>query len=131
MKKLSLLFLSLILCVSLAGCSSKDESNIETNTPEPTTETIQPTETPQTKLEINIEGGELGEYGSEITLNADTEFEEKRVVYHIPAGTYLVTNKGPNMNQFNVYSDETVITEEGWEEPAEGIFVKLLDVDVS
>ena len=46
-------------------------------------------------------------------------------------GTYIVTNVGEYMNQFNVYSDEIHVTEEGWEEPAEVIYVKLLDVGAS
>ena len=130
MKKISVLLLSLLLCVVLIGCSSSDKQSKKQNETAPT-ETIQATATAETKLEFNIIGGEVGEYGSEITLNAGTELEETRLVYHIPAGTYVVTNKGKNMNQFNVYSDEVTKTDEGWEEPAESVFVKLIDVDSS
>lgn len=50
------------------------------------------------------------------------------IAYHIPEGEYTATNIGEYMNQFNIYSDEIHKTEEGWEEPAEGVFVKLIDV---
>ena len=53
------------------------------------------------------------------------------IAYHIPAGEYTVTNIGKYMNQFNIYSDEIHKTEEGVEEPAESIFVKLIDVGAS
>lgn len=61
---------------------------------------------------------EKGEYGFKNTLNAGTEFEETQIVYHIPAGTYSVTNLGEFPGQFQACSDETHITEDGWEEPA-------------
>lgn len=61
---------------------------------------------------------EKGEYGFENTLNAGTEFEETQIVYHIPAGTYKVTNLGEFQGQIGASSDETHKTEEGWEEPA-------------
>lgn len=80
------------------------------------------------KSVIELVAGEQGEYGTLVTFNKGTEFEQTVIAYHIPAGEYTVTNIGEYMNQFNIYSDETHITDEGWEEPAEGIFVKLMDV---
>lgn len=71
--------------------------------------------------------GEQGEYGELITVNKDTEFEEVIYIYHIPAGTYKVTNIGEYMNQFNVYSNEYVVNEDGWEEIAEAYYIKVLN----
>ena len=80
---------------------------------------------------LYFEPGEAGEYGKLVTYNKGTEFEETFYAYYVPAGTYTVTNKGEYMSQINVYSDETVINEDGWEEPKSTGTVKLLDVDKS
>ncbi len=32
------------------------------------------------------------------------------------------------MDQFSIYSDEIHKTDDGWEEPAESVFVKVIDV---
>lgn len=70
-------------------------------------------------FDFTITNGEVGEYGFEKTLNAGTDGEETKVCYHIPAGTYSVKNIGEYAGGINVYSDETHVTSEGWEEPAE------------
>ena len=76
---------------------------------------------------FELKAGEKGEYGQKFTINKDTEFEETYFVYYIPLGTYTVTNIGQYMGQINICSTETVITDEGWEEPAEVFGVYLLD----
>lgn len=82
-------------------------------------------------LTFELIAGEAGEYGELFTINKDTEFEETYYIYHIPSGTYTVTNTGEYMSQLNVYSDEIVVNEAGWEEPAETFYIKLLDVGQS
>lgn len=79
------------------------------------------------KLTITLNGDELGEYGKKVTYNRGTEFENTRNAYYVPAGTYTVTNTGKYKGQFNVYSDEIVVNENGYEEPADGN-ATLLDV---
>lgn len=120
-----------------ASCSKKTLNTTDktvsssTATTATTTTTFEkPTESSkiEEKLVIELVAGEQGEYGTLVTFNKGTEFEQTVIAYHIPAGEYTVTNIGEYMNQFNIYSDETHITDEGWEEPAEGIFVKLMDV---
>ena len=96
-----------------------------------TTETTSEEKEQEEKLVIELVAGEQGEYGTPITFNKGTEFEETVIGYHIPAGEYTATNIGEYMDQFNIYSDEIHKTEEGWEEPAEGVFVKLIDVGAS
>ena len=82
---------------------------------------------------IEINGSELGEYGTTYTFNSDAAPEDQETIieYHIPAGTYTVTNVGSTIAQLNVYSDETHITDEGWEEPAECYYVKVLKTEES
>ena len=113
------------------GNSSDDKGSAE-NTAEAKIEatTEQTTEATEEALTIELIPGEPGEYGEILTLNEGTEGEESQYVYRIPAGTYTVTNTGEYMNQFNVYSDEVIVTEYGWEEPADG-FAILLDVGES
>ena len=80
---------------------------------------------------ITLTAGEAGEYGQEITYNKGTEFEETFFAYYIPEGTYTVTNAGDYMSQINVYSNETIITDAGWEEAESTGDVKLIDVGES
>ncbi len=75
---------------------------------------------------ITIIDGEPNEYSEEYTLNAGTEKPDTSIVYFLPAGRYKVKNIGDNMNQINVYSRETHITDAGWEEAVDGS-CKLID----
>ena len=113
MKKLIVLILAIVLVVTFAACGSggSDDSADEGS--------------------FTLTAGEAGEYGQLITYNKDTEFEEIFYAYYVPAGTYTVTNIGEYMGQINVYSDETVITEAGWEEAKSTGAVKLIDVGES
>ncbi|MBQ4088002.1 MAG: hypothetical protein IJC78_07140 [Clostridia bacterium] len=83
------------------------------------------------KLLFELEAGKPGDYGKMITYNKGTEFEENIYAFYVPVGTYTVTNVGTHMSQINVYSDEIIKNDDGWEEPAEAAFVKLLDVNQS
>lgn len=82
-------------------------------------------------LTFELVAGEAGEYGEMFTANKGTELEESYYIYRIPVGTYTVTNTGDYMSQLNVYSDDTYVNEDGWEEPADCYYVKLLDVGIS
>lgn len=93
------------------------------------TETSATTEA--TKLVFNLVAGQQGDYGKMITYNKGTEFEENFYAFYIPAGTYKVTNVGEYMSQLNVYPNEIVKTENGWEGHADGGFAKLLDINCS
>ena len=83
----------------------------------------------ESTLNFSIVPDEAGEYGFENTLNKGTELEETQIVYHIPAGTYNVTNKGNFPGQIEACSDDTHITEEGWEEPTDVTSVILIKPD--
>lgn len=135
MKNLVLVcFMALVLSLTACGNdkSTKDEEQnvdivLETDEDAKIEEEILTEE----KLSFELIAGEIGEYGSFVTFNEGTDTEETIIAYHVPAGTYTVMNKGEYMNQISVYSDETHITEEGWEEPLETVSVKLVDVGES
>ncbi len=136
MRQFLTLLIPVILIMTLfASCSRKTPNTTDktvSSSTATTSETISVDATENSesgeKLVIELVAGEQGEYGTFVTFNKGTEFEQTVIAYHIPAGEYTVTNIGEYMNQFNIYSDETHITDEGWEEPAENIFVKLMDV---
>lgn len=136
MRQILTLLIPVILIMTLFASCSRKTPNTTNKTVSSSTATtaatisVDATENSEIgeKLVIELVAGELGEYGTFVTLNKGTEFEQTVIAYHIPAGEYTVTNIGEYMNQFNIYSDETHITDEGWEEPAEDIFVKLMDV---
>jgi hypothetical protein len=76
---------------------------------------------------ITLIAGEQGEYGKMITYNKGTEFEENFYAYYVPYGTYKIANVGEYRTQVNVYSDETVINENGWEEFADSVCNDVLE----
>ena len=140
MKKILIMVMSLVLIFALTACGTETTNNdfnddnassMESSQSDIGTEQDEPSEPKITKLTFTITAGDAGEYGKLIPYNKGTEFEENFYAYYIPAGTYTVTNKGEYMSQINVYSDETVINEDGWEEPKSTGTVKLLDVDKS
>ena len=141
MKKTLTLILVLILCLSFGACGNLppaeedydySASEMEETVEEAAQEIIlsgQDEEPEISELSFTITAGEAGDYGTLITYNQGTEFEETFYAYYIPYGTYKVTNKGDYMTQINVYSDETSINENGWEEPVSISIVKLVDVE--
>ncbi len=129
MKKFLSLILTVVLTFMLASCSvDTDIEEIENNDTE--TENMVGIQDEE-KLSFELVAGVSGEYGTSVTFNAGTEFEDTFYAYYVPLGIYVVTNKGEYANQINVYSQETHVTEEGWEEPAEVIDVKLIDAEKS
>lgn len=124
-----------LLCFALASCGSSNtaqENSVQAQTQPTIITTSASTEISVTNevLEFELVAGEQGDYGKMISYNKDTEFEENFYAYYIPYGSYKITNVGDYMTQVNVYSDETVITDAGWEEVADGS-VKLIDVNAS
>lgn len=132
-----------LLCLALAACGSgTTETQTETQpttTAVTTSEAAEPTEEETTSetteeaaaLAFELIAGEQGDYGKIITYNKDTEFEENFYAYYVPYGTYKITNIGDYMTQVNVYSDEIVVNDAGWEETADADGVKLIDVNAS
>ena len=119
-----------VIIGSIASGGSDTEAEPVTAPPATTlSPTAEPTNLATTSIELIA--GEAGEYGELFTMNKGTEFEETYYIYHIPAGTYVVTNTGEYMSQFNVYSDEIVTNDSGWDEVAESFYVKVLDVGAS
>lgn len=123
MKKFVLLLASVALLLSLVACDTSPSPAGDSATTAPV-ETTEP-------FTIELVAGEKGEYGELITINKDTEFEETYYIYRVPAGTYTVTNTGDHMGQFNVYGETVYVTEDGWEEFSDVVYVKLLDVGQS
>lgn len=74
---------------------------------------------------IVINADELGEYGQELVLNENTDMPDNTIGYFVPTGKYEVTNKGDYPTQVNVYKNEKHVTEEGWEEWADGNVVLI------
>lgn len=113
--------------------STEISKNISSTTSMPHTNVTSSVNTPSSstpkedRLVFTLTAGNAGEYGKTKVYNAGTEFEKKVYAYYIPTGTYFVTNKGKYRGQVNIYSDETHLTSEGWEEPSSGV-AKLVDV---
>ncbi len=128
-KRLLALALTFVFVLLLTACGSNDTPPAEDSSSSAVSDTTGNFSEPVAEpLRFLLTAGEAGEYGKLITYNKGTELEETFYAFYIPEGTYTVTNKGKYMSQVNVYSDETHITEEGWEEIAETFDCKLIDV---
>lgn len=129
---LAVVYTGIILVLILVSSPSKESTTA--TIPTATTaavETAEVTEAVATSVSIELIAGEPGEYGELFTINAGTEFEETYYIYRIPAGTYSVTNSGEYMSQFNVYSGEVHVNDDGLGEFTEAVYVKALDVGQS
>ena len=125
-------FLLIVAMLIISPFVPKNEEEI---VPAQETETTKNNETEavnkEEKLVFELVAGVQGEYGRMITYNKGTEFEENFYAYYIPVGTYIVTNIGEKLTQLNVYSDEIVINDAGWEEIAESFFNEVVQVGQS
>ena len=129
-------FWAIVVVVALSAMFGSNEEENKTKTETPTAvETTENTATEEPKQEeklvFELVAGEQGEYGKMITHNKGTEFEENFYAFYVPVGTYTVTNVGKYMSQLNVYSDEIVKNDDGWDEVAESFFNKVIDVNKS
>lgn len=130
-----------LICLALASCGSgtaettthteTQPTTVEATTEETTIESEAETTEAAETLSFELVAGEQGDYGKMITYNKGTEFEESFYAYYVPYGTYKITNIGDYMTQVNVYSDEIVVNDAGWEETADADGVKLIDVNAS
>ena len=107
----------------------EDEQKMSIDLTAPSEDTNKETE--DEKISFTLIAGEVGDYGEKIVFNKGTDMEIERIYYHIPAGTYTVTNVGEYMSQVNVYSDEIHKNEDGWEEPVVAYENQMLDVNKS
>ncbi|MBQ1434691.1 MAG: hypothetical protein IIZ19_02185 [Clostridia bacterium] len=108
MKRIIALILALSMVLVFAACGSNDKSSGSSEQTE---------EAPEA-LVFTLDGTE-NEYSTTVTLNADTDMPVSYIAYHIPAGTYTVTNNKDVFDFVYIYTDETHVTEEGWEEVAD------------
>lgn len=114
-------FWLIIACIVAAIFSPKDKSEekntLEDKPSEQTTEEIVIEEPKEDTLTFVLFDGEVGDYGIEVDLNKGTEFEEREIMYYIPAGSYLVSNLNTKKDtvQVSVYSGPPVKNGE-WEE---------------
>lgn len=128
-KLLSLIFAVFILATMLSSCFLDELLTEETTVlSDYTSETTDDTTVEESSANV-LTSAEI--IVSSVTLNKGTDAELTRTIYKIPAGTYLVKNiDSKYMDQINVYSYETRITDEGYEEQADG-FSKLIDAGKS
>ncbi len=118
---------ALMVVLALFGSVNGDKDAAQpTATVKASTSTAAPTAAPtEESYDILLKWSELGEYGKYFTFNESVEKAEESdketiIQYFVPAGTYTITNEGKGPWAYvNIYSKETIITEDGWEEPAE------------
>lgn len=112
------------IVVGLTAPATEDSTTSE----EPKAESAEIEDSSDSIIVINAD--ELGEYGQELVLNENTDSPDNTIGHFVPIGKYKVTNKGKYPTQVNVYKNEKHVTEEGWEEWADGNVV-LIDVGES
>lgn len=108
----------LIIVVVVIGMFGNTNDTINTTnttniTNEITNEVIENTE----KEVYTIKGEEIGEYGREVVLNANTDMPVTKYLYKLPAGTYIVTTDFEKMVSFYIVKDKTTTEEDNTEYP--------------
>ena len=76
-----------------------------------------PAQTSETPALIILSWDKTGDYGTQVTLNPDTNSPSSFIAFHLPAGTYRVLNNSATTAQVTVYEDGTQINTLGLEEP--------------
>ena len=104
MKKIAIIVLSSLFLLSTTGCNFNNE-----NTNTESTSNFESAEV-SNKIRYELTGGEIGKYGREITLNANTDMPAKKILYKIPAGTYKVTTTYEKLSAFWIVKDNPVNT---------------------
>ena len=94
------------------------------------------TSIPQQTIESNVQtidltAGIAGEYGREMIMQYNTEFEERQFVYYLPGGKYMVKNIGSYPTQVTVYEAIFHNYETGWDEYTQAGDIVLLKVGES
>ena len=138
--KLWQVILFILILSALSNGGTKKNSSTSSTAPDSTVSAVSTafptTAKADTKKEILLRYPQLGEYGQYYTFNETVEKatdEDRNTVIQcfVPAGDYIVTNEGKYITDVNVYSEKTVITEEGWEEPADAYIVPQLQPGAS
>lgn len=121
------------LCIGIFG-SPTDDTKVEDATTVTETTVADTTDesdnqddvqSPIKEGSIVINAVDKGEYGQDLVLNEDTDMPDNIIGHFVPAGTYEVTNLRDKPTQVNVYKNEKHVTEEGWEEWADGHVILL------
>ena len=104
-KEILISLLCVFLLFAFVGCGDSSEETAGD------TETTEATEDVSTN--IILTGGELGDYGIQMSVGEDF------IGYFVPAGEYIVTNTCDSAVQVTVFKDSTY-TEDGIEYPEMG-----------
>lgn len=107
----------LIIILLVFGAFGSNGTNSSPSNPSEGPENALSTPASET-LKIELIAGEQGDFGKEITMNADTEFEERFYAYYVPAGTYSAKNVGDYPAQITVYAGFAK-GDSGWDEYTE------------
>lgn len=97
MKKIIYIFVALLVSFTLVGCNFEDEK-LENEIVEEIKETYE------------ISTKDLGEYGKDVVLNANTDSPATKRLYKIPSGTYEVSTDIEKFATFFIVKDNVVNT---------------------
>lgn len=97
MKKILYIFVAILVSFTFIGCTIEDET-IENEIVEEVKETYE------------ISTKDLGEYGKDVVLNANTDLPATKRLYKIPSGTYEVSTDTDKFATFFIVKDEIVNT---------------------
>lgn len=103
MKKILYIFVALLLSFALIGCSFEDETNANE---------IVDKEEIKEEISYEIITDNLGDYGKDIVLNANTDLPVTKRVYKIPSGTYEVSTDTDKFATFFIVKDKIANTGE-------------------
>lgn len=108
---LAVTLFAVVLAFSLTACGGSSTSSKSS---------AASSEAAPVAMKYELNGADLGEYGTAVILNKDTDMPVEKHLYKIPEGKYKVTTTNDKLTSFFIVKDEVGI-EEGNEDYPENL----------
>ena len=110
-KAFVLIMVAALACFALAGCgSSSTSASSSVASVSASSESASSSQVVVAK-KYELSGAELGEYGTVVVLNKDTDMPVEKNLYKLPAGKYKATTTNDKLSSFFIVKDEIGIEE--------------------
>lgn len=97
------------------GCSNKGDETVVEEPPAQEQQApgeAEPEDEPAQAAKVyKLDGANLGDYGTTVILNEDTDMPVEKHLYKLPAGKYKATTTNDKLTTFWIVKDETTIEE--------------------
>lgn len=103
---LSVAVLAIVLAFGLTACGGSSASSASS-----ASASVASSSQAAAGVQYELSGATLGEYGTVVVLNKDTDMPVEKNLYKLPAGKYKVTTTNSKLTSFFIVKDEVGIEE--------------------